>query len=100
MVSWKSIVPSLRTPVFQAGDEKQPQPLGCKCYNNAALGHSILKNACGDGLAGTAMSSQESGKQEILNASLRIPVSLERGVCQSSHQLKLDINKPTLHGFI
>jgi putative transposase len=38
-----------------------------------ALGHSVLENACGDGLTGTVMSSQESVKQEILNVSLRIP---------------------------
>ena len=50
-----------------------------------ALGHGVVKNACGDGLAGAVMSSQESVKQEILNASLRIPISLERGVCQSSY---------------
>nr|WP_293092530.1 RNA-guided endonuclease TnpB family protein [Okeania sp. SIO2F4] len=36
-----------------------------------ALGHSVLENACGDGLTG-ALPSQESVKQEILNVSLRI----------------------------
>jgi hypothetical protein len=43
-----------------------------------ALGHGVFKNACGDGLAGAVMSSQESVKQEILNASLRITVALAR----------------------
>ena len=43
-----------------------------------ALGHGVSENACGDGLAGAAMSSQESVKQEILNASLRITVALAR----------------------
>lgn len=37
-----------------------------------ALGHGVLENACGDGLTGAVMSSQESVKQEILNVSLRI----------------------------
>ncbi len=36
-----------------------------------ALGHSVSENACGDGLTGV-LPSQESVKQEILNASLRI----------------------------
>lgn len=40
-----------------------------------ALGHGVSENACGDGLAGAVMSSQESVKQEILNASLRITVA-------------------------
>ncbi len=44
----------------------------------SALGHGVLKNAWVDGLAGAAMSSQESVKQEILNASLRITVALAR----------------------
>jgi len=38
-----------------------------------ALGHSVLENACGDGLTGAVTPSQESVKQEILNVSLRIP---------------------------
>ncbi len=37
------------------------------------LGHSVSENVCGDGLAGAAMSSQESVKQKLLNANLRIP---------------------------
>jgi hypothetical protein len=61
----------------------------CQCGNitalsvdtersRSALGHGVSENACGDGLAGAAMSSQESVKQEILNASLRITVALAR----------------------
>jgi putative transposase len=38
-----------------------------------ALGHGVSENVCGDGLAGAVMSSQESLKQKILNANLRIP---------------------------
>ncbi|MEA5533134.1 transposase [Crocosphaera sp. XPORK-15E] len=38
-----------------------------------ALGHSVSENVCGDGLAGAAMPSQESVKQKLLNANLRIP---------------------------
>ncbi len=38
-----------------------------------ALGHGVSKNVCGDGLAGAAMSSQESAKQKLLSVSLRIP---------------------------
>jgi putative transposase len=38
-----------------------------------ALGHSVSKNVCGDGLAGAVMSSQESAKQKLLGVSLRIP---------------------------
>jgi putative transposase len=33
--------------------------------------HSVSENACGDGLTG-ALPSQESLKQELLNANLRI----------------------------
>ena len=46
--------------------------------SRSALGHGVLENAWGDGLAGAVMSSQESVKQEILNASLRITVALAR----------------------
>ena len=45
-----------------------------------ALGHGVSENACGDGLTGAVMPSQESVKQELLNVNLGIPVSLERGV--------------------
>lgn len=40
-----------------------------------ASGHGVLENACGDGLTGTMLplSSQESVKQELLSANLRIP---------------------------
>ncbi|GBF82860.1 transposase ISSoc12 family protein [Aphanothece sacrum FPU1] len=38
-----------------------------------ALGLSVSENVCGDGLAGAAMSSQESVKQKLLSVSLRIP---------------------------
>jgi putative transposase len=36
------------------------------------LGHGVLENVCGDGLAGAVTPSQESVKQKILNVSLRI----------------------------
>ena len=42
---------------------------------NCASGHDVLENACGDDLAGAVatLPSQESVKQELLTARLRIP---------------------------
>ncbi|GBF80831.1 hypothetical protein AsFPU1_2237 [Aphanothece sacrum FPU1] len=52
---------------------------------NYEFGHGVLENVCGDDLAGVAMPSQESVKQKLLSANLRIPSGGQRltvGVCQ------------------
>ncbi|MEA5535797.1 transposase, partial [Crocosphaera sp. XPORK-15E] len=52
--------------------EPSRRELSRREHSRSALGHSVLENVCGDGLAGAAMSSQESVKQKLLNVNLRI----------------------------